>query len=820
MDKTKTKELLNEVLERFPIQGLHTPWLIPCDQGDFLGQSNNLYLKEYEKFDIFCSTNKIKKIPRILFYQQDHFGIFLFLEGIDDAAEIKTNNPEIEIKVIHQSSLGMLVKAYVYPFKQLGLVEFEIQVQGISANLFISWDLNWNIENHAINRASGWIANKILPHKPIVINIFRNEHIIKKIENNNSRADVKDALGFQSLFCGFDETLEVTSTGLQLQKLAIDDSNIYLSSEPVIYIDPKYSKIFTQKIKRIFKNQQSSNLIEQNFLERVASSFSPLIFENYLKNIGQNLILQIPNTRIDKNLTIIIPVYDGYETTVSCIESTVNSKNKSKLQIIIGFDCGPNKKILDYLYGIQNKFDNVKLIVNEENLGFVKNVNNLVKHKIYNDFVLLNADAIVFDGFFDRIHDALNRDRTYASLTPLSNHATIYTYIPSSSSIDYAKKIDAKLAISGQAIVPTPVGHGFCMLINGDIYRRIGMFDEKWGKGYGEEVDWSLKAQKNTGLRNGGFLGGLVYHKGSVSFGVDQMIERVNASSKMIEELYPGFSEDVGVYSLEGSLNQGKITLDKYIAPSASKKTHVFVTHPFGGGVDVYIKSKFPKCESYLVFSMIGDENIGFYWKVEGSEISERYFKLSDIDLLSNWIEGWSILSVSVEHLGLASPIELARLLKIFRKEYSVMLHDFSWICPRINLLDHSGRFCGVRSSEECETCVSKSPIQSSGDVMFSKINFVSDLRKKSLNILQDASKVYAPSVSTRNLYGVAFNDLRVNVKPHHRERIFKQRLPKSKFSKTVCVLGGISRPKGMTVYKELADFMEKNAPEFKIVFI
>ena len=813
-------EIASSIEQRFPSTGMQYPWIIPPETGVNLGENINNHLKEFEKFEKFLARNNLEKKRRILFYQPDHFGVFVFIENEFDISKISIDNKNIEIKLIHQSANGILIKCVAIPFQPLGLIEFKLSLHGVYANLFFSWDIQWNIETNTTSKVQGWIVNKTLQTIPVVINIYRNEVILRKVENSFSRQDVKEALLLKSDKCGFEEVLDSRQQGLQIQKIVIADTNILLSKDHVISISSAYADQFTRKIKRYFKNQQSASLIEQNFLEKVASSFTPKVFEGYLKGIGQNLLLQIPSSRVDNSLSIIIPVYDGLDETMACIQSVLQSKTRQNIQVLIGFDAGPNKKILDYLYSVENKFDNVRLIVNEENLGFVRNVNNLVGNKLHNDFLILNADTVVFDGFFDRIHEALNSDRTYASITPLSNHATIYSLIPSGASIEDCQDIDKRLAAERVKVVPTPVGHGFCMLINGDIYRKIGLFDEKWGKGYGEEVDWSLRAQKNVGLRNGALLNALVYHKGSVSFGLEQMNERVMESSALLESIYPDYAADINTYEFDGPLNSAKLLLDQKNIYGQLANTHLFVTHSFGGGVDTYLRARIAKLKNYLIATMVGDDDRGFYWRFSGSTISPRYFKANELEGLRDWLSSMGLTSVSIEHMGVSSPAEVLKLLGAVNCDYTVMLHDYSWICPRINLIDASGQYCGVKTESECEICVSKGAIPSSGIVTFSKVNLVSTLRDKSSELLSGAVQISAPSKSTSKIYQSLYPDLKIKVSPHHREINFKLRTPRSKFSKTIAVLGGVSKPKGLYVYKELADILRLTNPDFKLIFI
>ena len=63
-----------------------------------------------------------------------------------------------------------------------------------------------------------------------------------------------------------------------------------------------------------------------------------------------------------------------------------------------------------------------------------------------------------------------------------------------------------------------PTGVGFCMGVNKKVVDRIGMFDDVlFGKGYGEENDWCMRAAE-VGFKNIIIPNLFVYHKHGGSF--------------------------------------------------------------------------------------------------------------------------------------------------------------------------------------------------------------------------------------------------------------------------------------------------------------
>ena len=39
---------------------------------------------------------------------------------------------------------------------------------------------------------------------------------------------------------------------------------------------------------------------------------------------------------------------------------------------------------------------------------------------------------------------------------------------------------------------------------------------------------------------------------------------------------------------------------------------------------------------------------------------------------------------------------------------YDVVIHDYAWICPRVTLIDASGRYCGEPAVAVCEACLKR----------------------------------------------------------------------------------------------------------------
>lgn len=228
-------------------------------------------------------------------------------------------------------------------------------------------------------------------------------------------------------------------------------------------------------------------------------------------------------------VNILVPVYDGRKETLQCIAFLLKSLkfNETPANIFVVWDNGPNTQLLDDLKHLQAK-GRLKLSINTENLGFLASVNTALNQIDMGDVLLLNADTLVHGNWLDRMAAAGNRENV-ATVTALSNEAELMSF-PSPfdrgkiSSWRQARLLDNAAAglEPDKALQEIPVGVGFCMLIKRRALAKLGGLDGHYlFRGYGEEVDFCLRAKK-IGLRNLGAFNVFVAHLGEKSFGLSK----------------------------------------------------------------------------------------------------------------------------------------------------------------------------------------------------------------------------------------------------------------------------------------------------------
>lgn len=277
-----------------------------------------------------------------------------------------------------------------------------------------------------------------------------------------------------------------------------------------------------------------------------------------------HLLSHRPPDRNRAKVDVVMPVYGSRPLVLQAIDSVLAVGTKEAYELVVVDDASPDPVLRGELEAL-SAAGLITLLVNERNLGFVGSVNRGFALHADRDVVLLNSDTKVFEGWLDRLMAALRTERT-ATATPLSNAATILSYpatlcdnrLPADADI---ARWDRLCAALDAPLVEIPTGVGFCMAVSRSCLDRIGAFDgERFGRGYGEENDFCLRATA-AGWRHVAAPGLFVWHRGGASFGGERDA-LIAAAQTTIERLHPGYAETVGRFIRRDPLHATRRALD------------------------------------------------------------------------------------------------------------------------------------------------------------------------------------------------------------------------------------------------------------------
>lgn len=312
-----------------------------------------------------------------------------------------------------------------------------------------------------------------------------------------------------------------------------------------------------------------------------------------------------------RRITIVLPVYNAFDLLTECLER-VERHTDLPWRLIAIDDASPDPRVRPFLQGWARGRDNVTLLENPQNLGFIGSVNRgfaaaLADREGGEDqgrgdqggaaaVVLLNTDALVPQGWASRLVAPLAVPDV-ASVTPMSSDAEVVSVpVVCARTVlrpGQAEVIDAaaRRFAPGAGLADLPTGVGFCMAVARGWLARVPAFDTAFGRGYGEEVDWCRRTAA-LGARHLGLPGLFVEHRGGESFGSAEKRAQILRNNDIIARRYPGYDQGVQEFIAADPLRTARLALGLAWAGSLdpARTVPVYVAHAMGGGADLWLE--------------------------------------------------------------------------------------------------------------------------------------------------------------------------------------------------------------------------------------
>ncbi len=543
---------------------------------------------------------------------------------------------------------------------------------------------------------------------------------------------------------------------------------------------------------------------------------------------------------------VVVPVYGHHDDTLLCLHSVLTSTVRTPYRLVVVDDASPEPDLaraMDFIAGLGL----IELVRNERNLGFVQSVNRGMALHPDRDVVLLNSDTEVFDGWLDRLHRAARLAPDIATVTPLTNNGEICSYprfrADNTAALEIGDRELAGLAaeVNDGMVVPLPTGVGFCFYVKRACLDDVGLFDaDRFGRGYGEENDFCLRASRR-GWRH--LLAGdaWVRHSGGVSFGAERG-RRIAAALETIRQLYPHYPQLVQDFADTDPPRPLRERIDAArFRRRWPDRAVLLVTHNLGGGTERHVAELSVLLDRQGIGVLIGRPGgrDGELLTLEAPFLDSapnlpRFDVRGPSGDLADFAAGLGIRHIHVHHLaGFADPLmDAIRKASLDRGlTYDVTVHDYMAICPRINLVDASGAYCGEPGPEVCALCLSQGRQTGSGTaspdpsgIPKSDPSGIMNWRSRHARFLSGARRVFAPSRDTATRIARHVPGLHVHVVPHpeHLRLSAEPRRPQDRaaFRRRVAVIGAVGRHKGADVLLACArDAADRALPLEFVVF-
>ena len=534
--------------------------------------------------------------------------------------------------------------------------------------------------------------------------------------------------------------------------------------------------------------------------------------QRYVRSVRKDYPQAVYQQKVD----VIVPVYNGleyFDALFSGIEKT-----KVPYRLIIVNDKSPDLEVGKYLEKYAAEHDNVVLLNNETNMGFLPSVNRALK-MAENHVALVNTDVEVPEEWLERLMLPIFAKEKIATTTPFTTCGTICSFP------DFCRdnklfegmplwEIDDEFRMIRPQYPAMPTGVGFCMGMNLKAIREVGLLDEEnFGKGYGEENDWCQRAIA-AGYENVHVDNLFVYHKHGGSFPSEEKQRLLKEHSDALLRKHPDYNKDTADYCRRDPLRPVRLYVEmKLLNKKLDVPTIVAFDHDLGGGATAYLveKRRLALREGYrfvtIRYNIVSNR---FYFTYQYKQYEMEFFA-NDLETalgeLMRVDEIW--INELVTYQNLYGTLE--RILRLKREQGAkilMLLHDFFALCPAVNLIDAKGKYCGVPSCDVCDKCVPDNRSNACTEYGSGTL-----WRTKFREFLSNCDEIRAFSDDTAKLFKRAYPDVYnlhvIPHAPHYLPAVKKTRKTTETFN--IGLIGVLCYKKGLEVVKALAKYIEEN---------
>jgi glycosyltransferase involved in cell wall biosynthesis/GT2 family glycosyltransferase len=691
---------------------------------------------------------------------------------------------------------------------------------------------------------TGWVIDLSRPGTALDVEILLHGRSIATVRADLFRQDLLAAPAFSGR-CGFsyaiqgEEQLDRSS----VIRARIRGTHFDLRGSPVLYLD---TSRFLKTLNRVnsafrFLNQQTAGGAnpsgpELNLTEEERRTFTSLMldggnlaelmelsrwfqaagnqhlasathrhrFYTYLsEGFAGSSTIRHPSA-VSSASDVVFYVHENAEPgrVREAFKRLIDSPQESPLTVICVLDVPKGapfeRSDFDALAGDRE----VVFVENPTVRGFPASVNAAVSHR-ERDVVLLDGETLVYGNWLDRLRAAATKSPAAGIVGPFATGGEICCYPPAGECALPPRDLDALCASANNGqTADLPAVHAVCAFIRRPCLDEVGALDEVvFQTRNSAAADFCLRAGAR-GWRT--ILAADVLVESRATPPGDEIC------SATMDRCHPYYGDLLVNFRVDDPALRLRRVLDLATVKSLARPVYCFLTHRFGGGTERHVRDLCAALaevgiECIVIFAL--DKNYASCKLPGVPSLSSLNYRIDEeFDALVTDLSQLDIRYFHI-HSNIAIPQRLMQLPDRLGVPYYCTIHDYSWFCPRVNLIDESGVYCGEPESSVCDSCIRQAEPGLWREFNSTHRN-VEELRTQSRRVLTGARKVFCPSEDTKFRMARQFHlenlEVRGNLEPAVQPFESPVHAPGDE-TVGVAIIGFISRKKGMDVLRECA---------------